>query len=104
MKVMQRGIMKVIPGKMAEAMELNQKLMTISGRYGMPTTGMRMYRPFTGGNDAMHTVVFEMEWGSLTELATFFEKMMADPEWQAQMPQWDLVLETHQVELYSAMS
>ena len=104
MKVMQRGIMKVAPGKMAEAMELNQKLMAISSRYGMPTTGMRMYRPFTGGGDAMHTIVFELEWDSLTEMAAFYEKMMADPEWQAQMSEWDMVLENHQVELYSVMS
>ena len=27
MKILQRGIMKIAPGKMAEAMELNQKLM-----------------------------------------------------------------------------
>ena len=52
----------------------------------------------------MHTIVFELEWDSLTEMAAFYEKMMADPEWQAQMSEWDMVLENHQVELYSVMS
>jgi len=103
MKVMQRGIMKVAPGKMAEAMALTEKLMALSSRYGMSTTGARMYRPFTGGGDAMHTVVMEIEWDSLTEMAAFFEKMMADPEYQAMMPQWDILLDTHQVELYAVM-
>jgi len=104
MKVMQRGIMKILPGKMAEAMELNKKYMAIISRLGMPTTGMRMYRPFTGGGDAMHTVIFEVEWDSLTTLAAFFEKVMADPEVQAQMPQWEALTESHQVELYAVMS
>jgi hypothetical protein len=103
MKVMQRGIMKVAPGKLAEAMELNQKLMALSSRHGMPTKDARMYRPFTGGGDAIHTVVFEMEWDSLTEMAAFFEKIMADPEWQAQMTKWDVLLDTHEVELYAVM-
>jgi hypothetical protein len=103
MKVMQRGIMNVAPGKMAEAMALTEKLMALSSRYGMSTTGARMYRPFTGGGDAMHTVVMEIEWDSLTEMAAFFEKTMADPEYQAQMPQWDVLLENHQVELYAVM-
>ena len=103
MKVMQRGIMTVAPGKMAEAMALTEKLMALSSRYGMSTTGARMYRPFTGGGDAMHTVVMEIEWDSLTEMAAFFEKMMADLEYQAQMAQWDVLLDTHEVELYAVM-
>ena len=104
MKVMQRGIMKILPGKMAEVMELNKNYMAIISRLGMPTTGMRMYRPFTGGGNAMHTVVFEVEWDSLTTLAAFMEKVMADPEVQAQMPQWEALTESHQVELYVVMS
>jgi len=103
MKVMQRGIMKILPGKMAEAMELNEKYMAIISRMGMPTTAMRMYRPFTGGGDYMHTVIFEIEWDSLTEMAAFFEKAMADPEVGAQMPKWEAITESHQVELYIPM-
>ncbi len=103
MKVMQRGIMKVLPGKMAEAMELNKKHMAISSRYGMPTTAARMYRPWFGG-EYMHTVVFEVEWDSLTEMAAFFEKVMADPEMQALMPKWNELLASHEVELYVVMS
>jgi len=95
--------MKIVPGKMAEAMALNKKYMAIVSRLGIPTTGMRMYRPFTGGGDAIHTIVFEIEWDSLTEMAAFFEKVMADPEYQAQMSQWDALLENHQVELYAVM-
>ena len=103
MKVMQRGVMKVVPGKMAEAMELNKKHMTISSRYGMPANTMRMYRPWLGG-EHMHTVIFEIEWDSLAEMEAFFDKVMADPEMQALMPKWDELLDSHQVEVYMSMS
>ncbi len=103
MKVMQRGIMNILPGKMGEAMELNEKYMAIVKRLGMPFNAMRMYRPFFGGGDMMHTVVFEVEWDSLATMAAFFEKAMADPEIQAMMPKWEAVEESHQVELYMPM-
>jgi hypothetical protein len=102
MKVMQRGVMKMVPGKMAEAMELNEKYMAIVTRLGMPVTGMRRYRPFVGG-EYMHTLVFEVEWDSLATMAAFFEKVTADPEVQALMPKWDAVLESHVVEFYVPM-
>ena len=62
-----------------------------------------MYRPWLGG-EYMHTVIFEMEWDSLAEMAAFFEKVMADLEMQALMPKWETILESHEVELYMVMS
>lgn len=100
---MQRGIMKVLPGKMQEAMELNKKYMGIVSRLIGKMPAMRMYRPFTGGGDYMHTVVFELEWNNLTTIAAFFEKVMVDSEVQALMPKWEALLESHEVELYTVM-
>ena len=60
---------------------------------------MRSYRPFIG-SEYMHTIVFEVEWDSFATMAAFFEKIMADPDVQALMPQWDALLESHEVELY----
>jgi len=100
MRVIQRGIMKVVPGKMAEAMELNEKHMAIASRYGMPP--MRGYRPFVGG-EFFHTIIFEAEWNSLAAMEAFFDKMFSDPEMQALMPKWDALLESHEVELYIPM-
>jgi len=97
-KVIQRGVMKIVPGKMAEAMELQAKHMAIVGRHGMPLTTMRSYRPLFGG-EYMHTLIFEVEWDSLAAMEDLFDKMMADPEMQALMPKWDAVLESHVVEL-----
>jgi len=106
MKVMQRGIMKIMPAKMAEAMELLEKYMAVVSRLvEMPREKlpMRTYRPFIGGGDALHTIIFEVEWDSFGEMAAFFEKAMADPEIQATMPKWEAVEESHEVELYMSM-
>jgi hypothetical protein len=106
MKVMQRGIMRILPGKMVEAMKLLEEYMGIVSRLlGMPREKlpMKMYRPFLGGGDNLHTIVFEVEWDSFGEMAAFFEKAMADPEMQASMPKWEVVEESHEVELYMSM-
>jgi len=103
MKVMQRGIMRLRPGKMGEAMQLLGKHMAMMSRLRGTDTPMRRYVPFLGGGDSLHTMIFEVEWDSMTEMAAFFEKAMADPEMQALMPQWEAVEESHEVELYMAM-
>ena len=101
MKVIQRGIMKVVPGKMAEAMELWEKHMAISTRLGCPS--MRSYRPMIGG-EFFHTLIGESEWDSMAAMEAFFEKMFADPEIQALMAKWEAVIESYVVEFYTPMS
>jgi hypothetical protein len=106
MKVVQRGIMKVLPGKIAEAMELLEKHMAIVARMmeiPQERFPMRTYRPFIGGGDSLHTVIFEIEWDSLAAMADFFEKVMSEPEMQALMPKWEAVEESHEVEVYMLM-
>lgn len=87
MKVLQRGIMRILPGMMAEAMELNKKWMAMVSRLIGAPFSFRMYRPLFGG-EYMHTIVFEAEWDSLATMAAFFKKAMADPEMMAEMPKW----------------
>ena len=103
MKVMQRGTMRFLPGKMVEGMKLLKEYMAIMSKKGIPIAAMKNYRPFLGGGDSMHTIIFEVEWDSLAEMAAFFEKAMADPEIMAQMPKWEAVEESHEVELYMVM-
>ena len=100
MKVIQRGIMKIVPGKMAEAMELMEKHTAAAMRLGCPS--MRSYRPLIGG-EFFHTIIGEAEWDSMAALEAFFNKMMADPEMQALMVKWDAVMESHEIELYAPM-
>jgi len=106
MKVMQQGIMKILPGKTVEAMELLEKYMAVVSRLvGVPREKlpMKTYRPFLGGGDSLHTIVFQVEWDSFGEMAAFFEKAMADPEIQAFMPKWEVVEQSHEVEVLTLL-
>ena len=97
MKVLQRSIMKVIPGKMAEAMKLDKKHSAVAMRLGAPP--MKKYRCFSG-DDFMHTLIVEAEWDSLAAMEAVQEKLAADPEIQAFMAKWETVLESLKLEFY----
>ena len=99
MKVIWRTTVKVVPGKMAEYMELEQKRKAMASRLGMPPE--KVYRCISG--DAMHTLVYEMEWDSLAATEAVLEKMFADPEYQALMPKYDPLIVSHENELYTPM-
>jgi len=106
MKVVQRGIMNILPGKMEEAMTLLDQHMSIVSRIlNTPREKfpMRTYRPFIGGGDSMHTVIIEVEWDSLSAMSDFFEKMMADLEMQEITSKWGEVEKSHQVEVLMLM-
>ena len=98
MKVVQRGIMKLLPGKMPEGMKLMEKHMAASKRLGMDISRVRMYRPGFGG-DVMNTFIFEYEWDSLVEVAEFYEKMSQDKELHELGAKWEAVAESHSVEI-----
>ena len=100
MKIIQRGPMKILPGKMGEAMDLFQKHTAIATRLGCPS--MRSYRPLIG-SEFFHTIIGEAEWDSMAAIEAFFDKMMADSEMQALMAKWEAVLESHVIEFYAPM-
>ena len=100
MKIIQREIIKVVPGKMGEATDLFQKHAAAATRLGCPS--MRIYRPLIG-NEFFHTVFSEAEWDSMAAMETFYEKMMGDSEMQAYMAKWEAILESHVMELYTPM-
>ena len=104
MKVMMRVIMKFLPGKLGEGMNLLEEMMTTINKkdYG-PFPPVRKYTPWLGGGNAINTIIMEAEWDSLAEMSAFFEKSHADPEMMKTMPQWEVVEESHIVELYMVM-
>ena len=101
MKVMARTIMKAVPGKMAELVELEKKHMAIANRV-LRISG-RCYRRISGGGDTMNTVIVEGEFDSLAAFEAHPQKMGADPEMQALMPKFDAVIESLEVEFYMPM-
>jgi hypothetical protein len=92
--------MRILPGKMAEAMQLFKEMTILMTKKGLPFPPMRRYTPFMGGGDALHTMILEMDMDSLADVAEFYEKSMADPEIMGLMPKWDTVEESHRLELY----
>lgn len=98
MKVIMRAPVKIVPGKMAEYMELEKKRIPMATRYGVPPE--RRYRLISGEGDMFHTIIYEMEWDSLTAIEAHFEKMSTDPEMQALQAKYDALIESHGLELY----
>jgi len=97
MKVTQRTIMKILPGKMAEATKLLEKQAAVAGRLGGPP--WICYRRFSGGGDNIHTLVFHADWNSLSTMEATLEKASGDPEMQELMAKWETILESQELEL-----
>jgi len=96
--------MKILPGKMEDAVKLLGEWNAMVKRLGVPVDRMRSYRPISGGQDIMHTQILEIEWNSFVDMATFFDKAMAGPEFQAEMAKWDAIIESHEMEILTPMA
>ena len=99
MKVIFRSTIKVVPGKMAEYMEIDKKSEAMASRYGMPP--WKRYGCLSG--DSIHTIVYDTEFDSLATMEAAFEKMFADPERQALMAKSDGCIVSHENELLMPM-
>ena len=101
MKVKQRGIIKIFPGKMAEAMELEKKLEAMRNRLG--AAPLKRYRCLSGRDDYTHTYIWESEWDSFTAMGNFFDKMFESEELKELGPKLDTVMELHEMEFLTEM-
>ena len=99
MKLIERDVWKILPGKMAEALELEKKELAVLNRLGVDIP-VKHYRPMTGTLDQKHTIVAESELGSFASIAALGEKIGADPEMQAVQAKWEEISESHVLELY----
>ena len=96
---MMRSIMKVLPGKMEEAMKLEKKHMAIANR--VLGISPRIYQRFSGGGDTIRTIIIEAELDSLSAFEAIPMKMGADPEMQELMPKLAAVIDSNEIELYT---
>ena len=101
MKIMVRSIMKVLPGKMAEAMTLEKKHMAIAKR--VLGISAKCYRPISNGGDTTRTIICESEMDSLAAFEAHPQQMGADPEMQALIPKLEAVIDSMEVEFYMPM-
>ncbi|MFC2069292.1 hypothetical protein ACFLTP_09865 [Chloroflexota bacterium] len=101
MKSIRRGIVKVLPGKMAEAMEIHTRYVTIAEQLGAPPS--KSYRSISGRDEDVHTIIYDTEWNSLAELEAFLEKLYVDSRMQEISIKWDEVVESHDHSLYTVL-
>lgn len=100
MEIMQRSILKVIPGKQAEAIGLLKQEDVIRTRLGAPP--WRSYRCISGkAGEDINTFIFDTDWESLASFEIFFEKLISDPEMKALSIKWGPLIESHEIELYT---
>ncbi len=99
MKVMARTIMKAVPGKMGELVELEKEHMVIGNRV-LGISG-RCYRRISGAGDTMNTIVIEGEFDSFAAFEAHPQKMGADPEMQALLPKYGGIMDSVEVEFYT---
>jgi hypothetical protein len=99
MKLIERDVWKIIPGKMVEARELEKKEIAVLNRLGV-NISVKHYLPLSGAIDQKHTIVAESELGSFAEMAALGEKIGADSEMQAVQAKWEEISESQVLELY----
>ena len=98
MKIIMICTTQVVPGKMAEYLELEKKMFEATkSAEGMPS--FRRLMLMSGKGDMQHTVTYLIEFDSFAAMDKF-AAMAAIPEFQALMPKWDSVIETHQHDVF----
>ena len=102
MKIMVRTIMKALPGKVEEMIELEKKHMAIQRR--VLGISPRCYRLVSGGGDTMRTVICEAEFDSLAAFEDHPKKMIADSEMRAMIPEHAATIDSVKVEFYTPMN
>ena len=101
MKVMERHVHAVYPGKWADLMKLEKKFDTVESRYGHPPK--RSYQCMSGSH-TLDTFVIEREWDSLAAAEAAWEKAMADPEWQTLASELSSYEASPTIELYMPLA
>ena len=98
MKIIQREIFRVVPGKRTEALELLKKLTTLEMNLGAPPA--KHLRSISGTHERMNTLIFELEWDSFALMESVVEGMYMNPEVQAMLKKWEPLVASHEIEFY----
>ena len=98
MSVIMMCTTKVVVGKMAEYMDLEKKMGdAMKGVEGMPTFKRLML--VSGKDDIQHTVTYLVEFDNFAAMDKFAATENV-PEFQALMPQFDAIIESHQHDVF----
>jgi hypothetical protein len=100
---MMREILRFMPGKMAEGTKLLEESLALTNKKIGPFSPIRKYTPWLGGGNSINAIIVEVEFDSLTQMAEFFEKTMANPEMMETNRKWEKIVESSREELYLVM-
>lgn len=98
MKVIERNIREVFPGKLEELDILDDKFTEIENKHGFPPK--KNYRCIAGSYD-QNTIILERKWESLAKMEEAFAKFLADPEVKELLSEVPKVLKSQRRELYA---
>jgi quinol monooxygenase YgiN len=101
MKILVQEIHHIRPGKWQEFKEQQKKAEAIERRTGFPS--YKYYRCLMGGHDS-NTCIIQIEFESFAAMEAAYEKVMADPEFQALGKEGPPIEKGLQIELYTPFS
>lgn len=100
MIAIERMTQKVYPGKWAELAEIDKKFNEVEMRAGFPEK--KRYQCVIGSLD-QNTLIIERQWDCLAAMESAYEKVMADPEWQALGQEVLSVVQSSQIEVFTPL-
>ncbi len=96
MIIIHREVQHIYPDKWADLAVIDQEYNKIEAKYGFP---QKKRSQLLSGKDEMNTLIIEYQFESLAAMEAAFEKLMADPEWQALGERANSILRDIRIEL-----
>jgi len=102
MKILQRPILKIVPGKSDVAIKLLKKEEEFRNKVG--TKPWKAYRCIAGRDaEDMNTFYFDTEWDSLAEFGQFVEKFGSMEEMTSLTEKLKPIVASHEMEIYTVI-
>jgi len=101
MKLTVREIIRVMPGKWDEAIELQKKRVESAMRLGSPK--FKAYKSMSGQGDWGNTIILEREWDSFAAWESFLEKALSDSKIKEFLDKWSNIVQSHNFEYYTPL-
>jgi hypothetical protein len=100
MIAIERTTQKIFPGKTAELEEIDKKYNAIEMKAGFPQK--KRFQCVIGGLD-QSILIIERQWDSLAAMESIYEKVLADPEYQALGKEITSIVQSSQTEVFTPL-
>jgi len=100
MIAIERMTQKIYPGKWAELEEIDKRYNEFESKAGFPAK--KRYQSVIGGGD-QNTLIIERQWESLAAMEATYEKVLADPDYQALGKEIVSIVESTKIEIFTPL-